>query len=93
MLFPLQLYSSVPDSLEANKKMALHHVTVESEGVQVFDDVAAEQPADDSVGRPIVHQAGIKHATGEAIYVDDIPHSEGTKYSPLIGRVVRCALH
>uniref|UniRef100_A0A8C8SZG8 Aldehyde oxidase 1 n=1 Tax=Pelusios castaneus TaxID=367368 RepID=A0A8C8SZG8_9SAUR len=31
-----------------------------------------KQLPQDPVGRPIMHQAGIKHATGEALYCDDI---------------------
>uniref|UniRef100_A0A8C8T1F7 Aldehyde oxidase 1 n=1 Tax=Pelusios castaneus TaxID=367368 RepID=A0A8C8T1F7_9SAUR len=35
-------------------------------------EVNPEQLPQDPVGRPIMHQAGIKHATGEALYCDDI---------------------
>ncbi|KAL8183689.1 UNVERIFIED_CONTAM: hypothetical protein K2H54_048750 [Gekko kuhli] len=35
-------------------------------------DVAPGQLAEDPVGRPITHQAGLRHATGEALYCDDI---------------------
>ncbi|XP_053327928.1 aldehyde oxidase [Spea bombifrons] len=41
--------------------------------LQMFQEVDPEQPAQDPIGRPIVHQSGIKQATGEAVYVDDMP--------------------
>ncbi|XP_077304769.1 aldehyde oxidase 1-like [Lithobates pipiens] len=42
--------------------------------LQVFQEVNSNQPVQDPVGRPVVHQSGIKQATGEAVYVDDMPH-------------------
>ncbi|XP_075036208.1 aldehyde oxidase 1-like [Mixophyes fleayi] len=41
--------------------------------LQIFQEVNSNQSAKDPVRRPIVHQSGIKQATGEAIYVDDMP--------------------
>ncbi|KAM8934727.1 aldehyde oxidase 1-like [Pelodytes ibericus] len=41
--------------------------------LQIFQEVNPQQPAQDPIGRPIVHRSGIKQATGEAIYVDDMP--------------------
>lgn len=41
--------------------------------LQIFQEVNSSQPVQDPVGRPIVHQSGIKQATGEAVYVDDMP--------------------
>ncbi|XP_055472592.1 aldehyde oxidase 3 isoform X1 [Psammomys obesus] len=41
-------------------------------GVQSFKDVDSQQPLRDPVGRPIMHQSGIKHATGEAVFCDDM---------------------
>ncbi|XP_072835144.2 aldehyde oxidase 1 isoform X1 [Pogona vitticeps] len=40
--------------------------------MQKYQDVKPEQSAQDPVGRPVVHQSGVKHATGEAVYCDDI---------------------
>ncbi|XP_006862101.1 PREDICTED: aldehyde oxidase-like [Chrysochloris asiatica] len=37
------------------------------------ESVAPQQPPHDPVGRPIMHQSGIKHATGEAVFCDDMP--------------------
>uniref|UniRef100_A0A8C5QCP0 Aldehyde oxidase/xanthine dehydrogenase a/b hammerhead domain-containing protein n=1 Tax=Leptobrachium leishanense TaxID=445787 RepID=A0A8C5QCP0_9ANUR len=39
----------------------------------LLQEIDTKQPAQDPVGRPIVHLSGIKHATGEAVYVDDMP--------------------
>lgn len=39
---------------------------------QVFSDVPTDQLPHDPVGRPMMHQSGPKHTTGEAIYCDDI---------------------
>lgn len=35
--------------------------------------VGSHQSLQDPVGRPIMHLSGLKHATGEAIFCDDIP--------------------
>ncbi|WKY06780.1 hypothetical protein Q1695_006737 [Nippostrongylus brasiliensis] len=40
---------------------------------QVYQEVPADQPAHDPVGRAIPHASGRKHVTGEAIYCQDIP--------------------
>lgn len=39
----------------------------------IKQNVDAKQPPQDPIGHPIMHLSGIKHATGEAIYCDDIP--------------------
>uniref|UniRef100_A0A2K5QZC5 aldehyde oxidase n=1 Tax=Cebus imitator TaxID=2715852 RepID=A0A2K5QZC5_CEBIM len=43
------------------------------QGVQTYQSVDPHQPLQDPVGRPIMHLSGLKHATGEAIFCDDIP--------------------
>ncbi|XP_021371273.1 xanthine dehydrogenase/oxidase-like [Mizuhopecten yessoensis] len=40
---------------------------------QVFEEVAQGQAVEDALGRPLHHLSACKQATGEAIYVDDIP--------------------
>lgn len=40
-------------------------------------DVEPSQSPQDPVGRPVMHQSGIKHATGEAVYIDDLPSVDG----------------
>ena len=48
-----------------------------SKGTQFYEEVAPGQPPQDAVGRPITHVSALKQATGEAIYVDDMPYFEG----------------
>uniref|UniRef100_A0A670YA53 Aldehyde oxidase 1 n=1 Tax=Pseudonaja textilis TaxID=8673 RepID=A0A670YA53_PSETE len=43
-----------------------------------------QQPPQDPVGRPIKHESGIKHATGEAVYVDDMEPAEGQLYMAVV---------
>ncbi|XP_066089056.1 aldehyde oxidase 2 isoform X1 [Saccopteryx bilineata] len=43
------------------------------QGVQRYQSVDSRQPLQDPVGRPIMHLSGLKHATGEATFCDDIP--------------------
>lgn len=38
-----------------------------------LQSVDPHQSLQDPVGRPIMHLSGLKHATGEAIFCDDIP--------------------
>uniref|UniRef100_A0A4X2LI04 FAD-binding PCMH-type domain-containing protein n=1 Tax=Vombatus ursinus TaxID=29139 RepID=A0A4X2LI04_VOMUR len=42
-------------------------------GTQAYECVDSHQPPQDPVGRPVMHQSGIKHASGEAIFCDDMP--------------------
>ncbi|KAI6175673.1 Ferredoxin [Aphelenchoides bicaudatus] len=39
---------------------------------QIYQDVPSNQSAADPVGRPLMHESGIKHTTGEAIYGFDV---------------------
>ncbi|XP_021105460.1 aldehyde oxidase 2-like isoform X2 [Heterocephalus glaber] len=42
-------------------------------GLQTYQSVDPQQPSQDPVGRPIMHLSGLKHATGEAVFCDDLP--------------------
>ncbi|XP_026523709.1 aldehyde oxidase isoform X3 [Notechis scutatus] len=53
-------------------------------GMQVYQDIDPQQPPQDPVGRPIKHESGIKHATGEAVYVDDMEPAEGQLYMAVV---------
>lgn len=55
-----------------------------SKGAQVYEEVAPGQPSHDAVGRPMTHLSAMKQATGEAIYVDDMPSYEGELYLCLV---------
>eukprot|EP00057_Strongylocentrotus_purpuratus_P024304 XP_011678778.1 PREDICTED: xanthine dehydrogenase/oxidase [Strongylocentrotus purpuratus] len=46
-------------------------------GVQFFQEVPSGQPDHDPVGRPVSHKAAYQHATGEAVYIDDMPKISG----------------
>ena len=43
-----------------------------------------KQPKQDPVGHPVMHQSGIKHATGEAIFVDDMPPIDQELYLAVV---------
>uniref|UniRef100_A0A8D0GBI8 FAD-binding PCMH-type domain-containing protein n=1 Tax=Sphenodon punctatus TaxID=8508 RepID=A0A8D0GBI8_SPHPU len=47
------------------------------ERFSIKQDVDPGQPPQDPVGRPIMHQSGIKHTTGEATYCDDMNPVDG----------------
>ncbi|KAG9473352.1 hypothetical protein GDO78_016497, partial [Eleutherodactylus coqui] len=55
-----------------------------SKHLQTYQNVPKDQPDRDPVGRPIVHRSGIKQATGEAIYTDDMPAVDGELYLRLV---------
>eukprot|EP00117_Sycon_ciliatum_P018048 scpid9031/ scgid2472/ Xanthine dehydrogenase/oxidase; Xanthine dehydrogenase; Xanthine oxidase; Xanthine oxidoreductase len=55
-----------------------------SKSAQIYQEVPSDQSADDTVGRPIAHLRAEHHATGEAVFIDDIPSVEGQLY---MGRV------
>nr|XP_055201143.1 aldehyde oxidase 4-like isoform X3 [Nyctereutes procyonoides] len=43
------------------------------QGTQLFQCVDPYQPPQDPIGHPVMHQSAIKHATGEAVFSDDMP--------------------
>jgi len=45
--------------------------------LRLFQEVPEDQPSEDVVGRPLPHLSAAKHATGEAVYCDDIPRYAG----------------
>ncbi|KAM8905353.1 xanthine dehydrogenase/oxidase isoform 2-T2 [Spinachia spinachia] len=69
-----------PDCLSAAD---LHHPETPS-GVQVFQAMAEGQGQNDMVGRPMMHLSALKHATGEAVYCDDMPLYENELYLALV---------
>ncbi|XP_054828452.1 aldehyde oxidase 3-like [Eublepharis macularius] len=54
------------------------------QGVQEYQDVDPQQPPQDPVGRPIMHESGIKHATGEAVYCGDISPLDGQLFMAVV---------
>ncbi|KAJ8003640.1 hypothetical protein DPEC_G00150430 [Dallia pectoralis] len=51
---------------------------------QVFQPVVNSQSVEDQVGRPVMHRSAISQATGEAVYCDDIPKTDGELYLVLV---------
>ncbi|KAM9305621.1 aldehyde oxidase-like [Gastrophryne carolinensis] len=47
------------------------------EHVQTYQNVPEDQSSCDPVGRPVMHRSGIKQATGEAVYTDDMRCEDG----------------
>uniref|UniRef100_A0A1B0GWM7 Aldehyde oxidase 4 n=1 Tax=Rattus norvegicus TaxID=10116 RepID=A0A1B0GWM7_RAT len=65
-----QKFPDIPEKFVS----ALDDLPIETpQGIQMFQCVDPNQPEQDPVGHPIMHQSGIKHATGEAKFVDDMP--------------------
>ncbi|KAM9334422.1 aldehyde oxidase 6 [Symphorus nematophorus] len=52
--------------------------------LQEFQHVPTDQSDQDPVGRPIMHRSAISQATGEAVYCDDIPKSDGELFLALV---------
>ncbi|XP_047499622.1 xanthine dehydrogenase/oxidase-like isoform X1 [Penaeus chinensis] len=68
-----QFPSLVDPLTEAEQKATKVHRYIPPKGTQLFQSVPPGQPSLDPIGRPITHTSAFKHATGEAVYVDDIP--------------------
>ena len=47
-------------------------------------DVSGSQGAADPVGRPVMHRSALAQATGEAVYVDDAPPTQGELFLALV---------
>lgn len=58
--------------------------TVKPLSSQYFDIQNNDRKASDSIGQPIPHVSALKHATGEAIYCDDIPQVQGELFLTLV---------
>lgn len=52
--------------------------------LQEFQHVSKSQNDQDPVGRPIMHRSAISQATGEAVYCDDIPRTDGELFLALV---------
>ncbi|XP_053396021.1 xanthine dehydrogenase/oxidase-like isoform X1 [Mercenaria mercenaria] len=51
-----------------------------SKSTQIYQEVASGQREEDPVGRPINHLSAMKQATGEAVYIDDMPKFQNELY-------------
>uniref|UniRef100_A0A2I3TRT3 FAD-binding PCMH-type domain-containing protein n=1 Tax=Pan troglodytes TaxID=9598 RepID=A0A2I3TRT3_PANTR len=54
------------------------------QGVQTYQSVDPHQPLQDPVGHPIMHLSALKHATGEAMFCDDIPMVDKELFMALV---------
>ncbi|KAM9286952.1 aldehyde oxidase-like [Morus bassanus] len=54
------------------------------QSIQIYQDIEPSQSPQDPVGRPIMHQSGIMHATGEAVYIDDLPSVDGELFLAVV---------
>ncbi|NP_001280175.1 aldehyde oxidase-like [Anolis carolinensis] len=54
------------------------------QGSQKYQDVDPAQLPHDTIGCPLMHHAGVKHATGEAIYCDDMHTVENELFLALV---------
>lgn len=50
----------------------------------LIQHVSKGQSNQDPVGRPIMHRSAISQATGEAVYCDDIPKTDGELFLALV---------
>ncbi|CRK91710.1 CLUMA_CG005356, isoform A [Clunio marinus] len=73
---------SLIDEREKSGARTFHTLLPKSS--QLFEKVSTNQPAIDPIYRPKVHSSAFKHATGEAVYCDDIPKFEGELYLALV---------
>ncbi|CAJ1087678.1 aldehyde oxidase 6 isoform X2 [Xyrichtys novacula] len=52
--------------------------------LQEFQHVSKDQSENDPVGRPVMHRSALSQATGEAIYCDDMPPTDGELFLSLV---------
>ncbi|NP_001086061.1 aldehyde oxidase 1 S homeolog precursor [Xenopus laevis] len=60
------------------------NLSAKGSNIQRYQDVSADQSHQDTVGRPIMHQAAIKQVSGEAEYCDDMPAIDGELFMALV---------
>jgi len=72
-------------AIDQSEQSAVEPITRgKTEGVQLYQIVPKNQSVHDLVGRPVVHLSGLKHATGEAAYTDDVPPVQGELYGSFV---------
>ncbi|XP_044044537.1 aldehyde oxidase 6 isoform X2 [Siniperca chuatsi] len=70
---------------ELPKKMQIQPLPREIQSsLQEFQHVSKGQSDNDPVGRPIMHRSAVSQATGEAVYCDDIPRTDGELFLALV---------
>ncbi|XP_067356858.1 aldehyde oxidase 6 isoform X3 [Channa argus] len=70
---------------ELPEKLRIQPLPTESQpSLQEFQHVSKDQSNQDPVGRPIMHRSAISQATGEAVYCDDMPRTDGELFLALV---------
>ncbi|KAK3754121.1 hypothetical protein RRG08_024195 [Elysia crispata] len=55
-----------------------------SQGCQLYTTATGVRSQQDTIGRPLVHRAALKQCTGEALFMDDVPLTEGELFLGLV---------
>ncbi|XP_071527934.1 xanthine dehydrogenase/oxidase [Panulirus ornatus] len=72
-----------PLTQEEQRAIQPYHHTAPS-STQIFQKVPPGQSSVDPIGRPMAHTSSLKQATGEAVYVDDMPTFQNELYAALV---------
>ncbi|KAK8737718.1 hypothetical protein OTU49_004207 [Cherax quadricarinatus] len=72
-----------PLTQEEKRAIHLHQHTV-PHSTQLFQKVPEGQISIDSIGRPMTHTSALKQATGEAVYVGDMPSFTNQLHAALV---------
>ncbi|KAG7154629.1 Xanthine dehydrogenase/oxidase-like 2 [Homarus americanus] len=72
-----------PLTKEEELATQIHRHTAPS-STQLFQKVPPGQSPVDPIGRPITHTSALKQATGEAVYVDDMPTFSNELYAAMV---------
>uniref|UniRef100_A0A673LJS9 Xanthine dehydrogenase/oxidase-like n=1 Tax=Sinocyclocheilus rhinocerous TaxID=307959 RepID=A0A673LJS9_9TELE len=86
-----KFFLTVQHKLALDLRMELFQLDSPS-SVQLYQAVPPGHNNDDVVGHPIMHLSALKHATGEAIYCDDIPCYENELHLALVTSIKAQAL-
>uniref|UniRef100_A0A6P7FW35 Xanthine dehydrogenase n=1 Tax=Diabrotica virgifera virgifera TaxID=50390 RepID=A0A6P7FW35_DIAVI len=95
---PLSLFFKAYLSISQDLQKVLPHIKIDKREIsgasgfstheykssQYFRVVPETQEKTNAVGRPLVHRSGIKQATGEAVYNDDMPRLEGELFAACV---------
>lgn len=58
--------------------------SIEPTSSQYYDIKNSNRSISDAVGQPILHASALKQVSGEAMYCDDIPHTQGELFLALV---------
>lgn len=69
---------------EDEQRAVQQHQYTEPASTHVFERVSPGQSEMDPIGRPLVHASALQQATGEAVYVDDLPPLTNELYAAFV---------